>query len=68
MEIGTGSGYQTAVLLAIEGVKVYTIERQLELFKKTAMLFKKMRLNPKKLFLGTDIRDFPKKPLLMLSS
>ena len=40
LEIGTGSGYQTAVLLAIEGIKVYTIERQLELFKKTAMLFK----------------------------
>ena len=30
LEIGTGSGYQTAVLLAIEGIKVYTIERQLE--------------------------------------
>ena len=30
LEIGTGSGYQTAVLLKLK-VKVYTIERQLEL-------------------------------------
>ena len=33
LEIGTGSGYQTAVLLEI-GAEVYSIERQLELFKK----------------------------------
>ena len=31
LEIGTGSGYQTAVLLNYEGLKVYTIERQHEL-------------------------------------
>ena len=61
LEIGTGSGYQTAVLLAIEGVKVYTIERQLELFKKTAMLFKKMRLNPKKVIFGDGYKGFPEK-------
>ena len=61
LEIGTGSGYQTAVLLAIEGVKVYTIERQLELFKKTAMLFKKMRLSPKKVIFGDGYKGFPEK-------
>ena len=33
LEIGTGSGYQTAVLCSM-GAKVYTIERQIELFKK----------------------------------
>jgi len=32
LEIGTGSGYQTAVLLEL-GAKVYTIERQKELFQ-----------------------------------
>ena len=34
LEIGTGSGYQTAVLVTL-GAKVYTIERQNELFKTT---------------------------------
>lgn len=34
LEIGTGCGYQTAVLLEM-GVKVYTIERQKELYDKT---------------------------------
>src|SRR5882762_6023812 len=34
LEIGTGSGYQTAVLLEM-GVKVFTIERQKTLFDKT---------------------------------
>ncbi len=34
LEIGTGSGYQTAVLLEI-GVQVFTIERQRELYMKT---------------------------------
>jgi len=41
LEIGTGSGYQTAVLLFLKA-KVYTIERQHELFKKTNHFFKKM--------------------------
>ena len=38
LEIGTGSGYQTAVLLRLKA-KVFTIERQLELFKKTSIFF-----------------------------
>ena len=33
LEIGTGSGYQTAVLLEYD-ITVYTLERQHELFKK----------------------------------
>ena len=41
LEIGTGSGYQTAVLLAFGNLKIYTVERQNELFKKTSILFKK---------------------------
>lgn len=45
LEIGTGSGYQTAVLCAI-GVKVYTIERQLTLFKKTKLLLSKLGYRP----------------------
>jgi protein-L-isoaspartate(D-aspartate) O-methyltransferase len=34
LEIGTGSGYQTAILVKL-GCKVYSIERQRELFEKT---------------------------------
>jgi protein-L-isoaspartate(D-aspartate) O-methyltransferase len=61
LEIGTGSGYQTAVLLAFEGVKVYTIERQQELFKKTALLFKKIKLRPKKVIFGDGYKGYPEK-------
>ncbi len=41
LEIGTGSGYQTACLLAY-GVDVYSIERQKALFDITSALFKKL--------------------------
>jgi protein-L-isoaspartate(D-aspartate) O-methyltransferase len=61
LEIGTGSGYQTAVLLAFEGVKVYTIERQQELFKKTTLLFKKLKLRPKKVIFGDGYKGYPEK-------
>lgn len=61
LEIGTGSGYQTAVLMTFEGVKVYTIERQQELFKKTALLFKKLRLAPKKVIFGDGYNGLPEK-------
>ena len=42
LEIGTGSGYQTAVLLEL-GLKVFSIERQHELFVKTKTLLEKMK-------------------------
>ncbi|WP_350292048.1 protein-L-isoaspartate(D-aspartate) O-methyltransferase [uncultured Croceitalea sp.] len=51
LEIGTGSGYQTAVLLNLKA-KVYTIERQQELFKKTKLFFSKMGYRPKKVIFG----------------
>lgn len=41
LEIGTGSGYQAAVLAEM-GVKVYTIERQRELFRKAQTLLSTM--------------------------
>lgn len=46
LEIGTGSGYQTAVLLEM-GAKVYTIERQKELFSKAKVSLPQMGYNPK---------------------
>ncbi|MGC1515155.1 MAG: protein-L-isoaspartate(D-aspartate) O-methyltransferase [Maribacter sp.] len=58
LEIGTGSGYQTAVLLHSK-VKVYTIERQLELFKKTNLFFKKMNYRPKKFIFGDGYKGLP---------
>ncbi|MGB0600915.1 MAG: protein-L-isoaspartate O-methyltransferase family protein, partial [Flavobacteriaceae bacterium] len=51
LEIGTGSGYQTAVLLVITP-HVYTVERQQLLFKKTQRLFVKLGLRPKKHLFG----------------
>ena len=51
LEIGTGSGYQTAVLLGISPL-VYTVERQQILFKKTQRLFQKLGLRPKKHLFG----------------
>ncbi|HDZ06245.1 protein-L-isoaspartate(D-aspartate) O-methyltransferase [Maribacter sp.] len=58
LEIGTGSGYQTAVLLNLR-VKVWTIERQLELFKKTNLFFKKMGYRPKKIIFGDGYKGLP---------
>jgi len=43
LEVGTGSGYQAAVLLTM-GAKVYTIERQQILFQKTEALLSEMGL------------------------
>ncbi len=41
LEVGTGSGYQTAVLLEL-GCKVYSIERQRELYLKTKTILPKL--------------------------
>lgn len=51
LEIGTGSGYQTAVLCEM-GAKVFSIERQNELFKKTSLLLPKLGVRPKHLSFG----------------
>ena len=51
LEIGTGSGYQTAVLCLL-GAKVYSIERQNELFKQTSALLPKLGIRPKHLSFG----------------
>lgn len=58
LEIGTGSGYQTAVLLTLR-TKVYTIERQQELFKKTKLFFGKMGYRPRKLVFGDGYKGLP---------
>ena len=51
LEIGTGSGYQTAILLGLSK-NIFTIERQHKLFKKTQRLLKDLNLRPKKIIFG----------------
>ena len=51
LEIGTGSGYQTAVL-CLMGAQVYSVERQKELFKQTSVLLPKLGIRPKHLSFG----------------
>ncbi len=60
LEIGTGSGYQTAVLLELKA-EVYTIERQHELFKKTQLFLPKLGYRPKKLIFGDGYKGLPEK-------
>jgi len=51
LEIGTGSGYQTAVLCLL-GAKVFSVERQHELYKKTSKFLPKLNYRAKKLIFG----------------
>jgi protein-L-isoaspartate(D-aspartate) O-methyltransferase len=58
LEIGTGSGYQTAVLLEMKAL-VFTIERQKELFKKTSLFLPKLGYNPKRFIFGDGYKGLP---------
>lgn len=58
LEIGTGSGYQTSVLLEL-GTVVYTIERQKTLFKKAQLFLPKLGYRPKKLIFGDGYKGLP---------
>ena len=58
LEIGTGSGYQTAVLLELKA-EVYSIERQHELFKKTSLFLPKLGYKPKKFIFGDGYKGLP---------
>ncbi len=58
LEVGTGSGYQAAVLCML-GAKVYSIERQSELFKKTVKFLPKIGIRPKHLSLGDGYKGLP---------
>lgn len=58
LEIGTGSGYQTAMLLELKA-EVYTIERQKELFKKTKNFLPKLGYRPKYMSFGDGYKGLP---------
>lgn len=58
LEIGTGSGYQTAVLLELKAA-VFSIERQQELFKKTSFFLPKLGYIPKKFIFGDGYKGLP---------
>lgn len=57
LEIGTGSGYQAAVLLEM-GMKVYSIERQKNLFQKTKKMLDELGYFPK-VFYGDGYKGLP---------
>ena len=57
LEVGTGSGYQSAVLLEM-GATVYTIERQRELYLKSQQLLPQIGYNPK-FFYGDGYKGLP---------
>ena len=57
LEVGTGSGYQTAVLLEM-GAEVYTIERQKELFKLTKEFLPKLGYFPKRMNFGDGYKGW----------
>lgn len=59
LEIGTGSGYQCAILLEL-GAKVYTIERQRELYLKSRALLNEMGYKPY-FFYGDGYKGQPTK-------
>jgi protein-L-isoaspartate(D-aspartate) O-methyltransferase len=51
LEVGTGSGYQTAVLYYLK-LNIFTIERNHNLFRITSKLFSKLNIRPKKFVYG----------------
>ncbi|QEC53420.1 protein-L-isoaspartate(D-aspartate) O-methyltransferase [Anseongella ginsenosidimutans] len=58
LEIGTGSGYQAAILAEM-GAKVITVERQEELYRKTAKFLAEMGYTSVKCLLGDGSVGFP---------
>lgn len=57
LEVGTGSGYQSCVLLEL-GAIVYTIERQKNLYQKTKMFLPSIGYKPK-IFYGDGYKGLP---------
>ena len=58
LEIGTGSGYQAAIL-AVLGARVYTIERQEGLYFQAKSLLERMGFSTIKCFFGDGTKGLP---------
>ena len=58
LEIGTGSGYQTAVLTML-GANVHSIERQHQLYRYSMRQLPKLGYRPKKLVFGDGYKGLP---------
>ncbi|MEL7123705.1 MAG: protein-L-isoaspartate(D-aspartate) O-methyltransferase [Bacteroidota bacterium] len=58
LEIGTGSGYQAAIL-ALLGARVYTVERQEMLYKKTKALLSKLEVGNIRQFFRDGYKGLP---------
>lgn len=60
LEIGTGSGYQAAVLCEM-GINVYTIERIKSLFLKSKSFLASINYHPKKIIYGDGFQGYGEK-------
>jgi protein-L-isoaspartate(D-aspartate) O-methyltransferase len=58
LEVGTGSGYQACILMEL-GARVYTIERQKNLYKKTKTLLASMGYKLKSISYGDGYKGLP---------
>ena len=58
LEVGTGSGYQACILMEL-GARVYTIERQKNLYVKTKSLLASMGYKPKSISYGDGYKGLP---------
>ena len=58
LEIGTGSGYQAAVLVEM-GAEVFTIERQKDLFDFSQRMFRRIGIRPKYAVYGDGYKGLP---------
>jgi protein-L-isoaspartate(D-aspartate) O-methyltransferase len=58
LEIGTGSGYQTAVLLEL-GAKVYTVERIKDLYDETKERLHRLGYYPERMVYGDGYKGLP---------
>jgi len=58
LEIGTGSGYQTAILIELKA-EVYSIERQKELYAKSKKFLPLVGYVPKKILFGDGYKGLP---------
>jgi len=57
LEIGTGSGYQSCILVEL-GAKVFSVERQRKLYEKTKVFLPSIGYNPR-LFYGDGYKGLP---------